>query len=148
VGEFDDNNDEMSPDELAPELSNALRERRRLQRHQPTYPPLPADATPEKYLQDREAFQSPAINDEFGTTVTAKGSVSLSIIARARAMNAVYGVDAKIPCGYCRKQKTRCRIVHPDMYTAARHVVNKWWRAGRQKCAHCVRNNCRDCDAE
>jgi hypothetical protein len=61
-----------------------------------------------------------------------------SHIARARQMVGIYGVDAKVPCAYCRAQGEICRIYHPIMYTANWRVVNGRWKNHEVACACCT----------
>ncbi|KAF1976679.1 hypothetical protein BU23DRAFT_32103 [Bimuria novae-zelandiae CBS 107.79] len=118
------------------------------------YPELPADATPEGFLKDKEAAEFDNAKDEFHTTDRDMRSFSSSrrgYIVRARMIASKYGVVARKPCDYCRRLGKSCRILNPRVFTEAWSAVNGTWskkKMNRSKCACCTSHNHTKCNAE
>lgn len=85
------------------------------------YPTLPADATPENFIKEREAARQDNTRDTFHTSkrhIRSFGLTRRCQIAKPRLLTGKYGVDAKDPCDICRENGEECRLVHPMLLTA------------------------------
>jgi hypothetical protein len=153
------NNASREPEEVKPEPV-----RKRARRPAPrnttpnhesiTYPALPADATPDNLIKDREIARVDNTRDEFLSSNRDIASLCKSrqeTIARARLIAGKYGVAVRKPCSYCSTKKKSCRIFHPSLYAEPFAAVTKHWFGGqttRGRCACCIVGNKSQCDFE
>jgi hypothetical protein len=116
------------------------------------YPPLPVEATPENFDNDRNAARDMSIQDDFHSGDYVNSRANQDRMSRARLMVGIYGVDAKVPCKRCVDTGRKCRIYHPVMYTPAWRRVNGMWkfrvRSQGLSCSDCTVYRSRgDCEA-
>jgi hypothetical protein len=115
------------------------------------YPALPADATPDNLIKDRETARVDNTRDEFLRSDRDIASLCQSrqeMIARARLIAGKYGVVAQKPCSYCVTKKRSCRILHPSLYAEPFTTVMKHWFRGKRRCACCTAGNKSQCNSE
>ncbi|KAL1607923.1 hypothetical protein SLS60_002862 [Paraconiothyrium brasiliense] len=116
------------------------------------YPALPADATPEKYVKDKEFAMTDNTRDVFLTSGRTMESLSANrayTICKARLIAGKYGVTARKPCDFCKARNRTCRIMHPALHTEPWHAV-KPPGSGKttNRCACCSHLYKAHCNAE